>query len=342
MKRADLVLGVMAFAVAAAFVPGFVDAAMGPKWAMLAIGVPIALVLLEHEDLPLWSFAWLAAAAVPTWWAVDRLHALDELAHLVILAGAFYLGACARDLRAIWLGLSAGVALSSVIAVAQLLGFDYLAQVAPPAGLFVNRNYFGEAAMVALITGPLALSGFALAAIVMTTSKAATGALLVSYADWLRGGRGYRRLAWIIYGALALTAIVLYALGSEHVTIRLGIWQTAWKYTELWGRGLGAFVVDFPAAAPGVHNEPLQLAYELGVFALPALAVFIYAMGAPDAFPAARGVLVAIGALSLVSQPLHMPLTAFAAALCAGRLCAHRYRLRRRDDAWAMAPRFVP
>jgi len=148
VKRADLVLALLGFAVAAAFVPGFVDAAMGPKWAVLAVGVPISLALLEHEDLPLWSFAWLIAAAVPTWWAVDRLHALDELLHLVILAGAFYLGACARDLRPVWIGLGAGVALSTVIAIAQLLGFDYLAQVAPPAGLFVNRNYLGEAAMV--------------------------------------------------------------------------------------------------------------------------------------------------------------------------------------------------
>jgi len=185
--------------------------------------------------------------------------------------------------------------------------------------------------------------GFALAAIVMTTSKAAAGALVVAFADILAWRHGERRLAWLIYGAVVLAAIALYALGSESVLIRLGIWETAWKYTELFGRGLGSFVVDFPAAAPGVHCEPLQLAYELGVFGLPALVVFIYAMGAPaDAFPAARAALVAIAALGLVSQPLHMPLTAFAAALCAGRLCAHRYRLRRRDDAWAMAPRFCP
>ncbi len=342
MRVRDVSLMVLGFAVAAAFVPGFVDAGGAPRWAAMAIGVPCCLFMLPHRSVSPWCFAWLPAAAITVAWAPDRLHALDELVHLAILAASFYLGACALSLGPLWRGVAAGLALNAAVALAQARGWNEIPQVGVPGGLFVNKNLLAEAGLVVAVTASSALAaGVAAFVVFVSGSKAVVGAAFVALAAWLMPRRP--RIAWLIVAALAAAAALLFAYGAASAKARLDIWGLAWTYLSLpFGRGLGAFAIDFPAALH-VHCEPLQLAYELGVLAIPFFAVLIYALGArPDGTEPERVLLVAIAAVALFSFPLHSPLTAFAAAVAAGHLCAARHRVRVRSDAWAMAPRFCP
>jgi hypothetical protein len=108
---------------------------------------------------------------------------------------------------------------------------------------------------------------------------------------------------------------------TEHASI----WTAAIADLHLFGNGLGSFAADF-GRAEYAHNEPLHFVYELGVLALPILALALYLMNRTKYDDAL--VLVAILAISLFSFPLHMPVTGFAAALAAGGIARRGYLVR--------------
>lgn len=318
--------------------------ALAPRWAVLAVGIPLCLLLQERKDtnikrLPYWLLLVLCAMAVPTLWAQDQFSSLDELIHFAILAGAFYLGAQERDLTPAWLGIAAGVNISAVLALWQMLGWADIEQAIPPAGLFMNKNMFAEAGMVSLVAllalGKryyLLLPG-TLVATILPASRAVYGALLITLAVmWSRKRPYLSATAFLLVLVAAVTSFIF--MRAESASLRLEYWAAAVSHLSWLGHGANSFSALVPSAWYA-HSEPVQLAYEFGVLALPLFVLVIYALGGPHG--PERLVLFAVVAVGLLSFPLRMPLTGFAAALAAGHLVAGRFDLRGHKPVRGMA-----
>lgn len=338
---AELALALLGFAAAAAFVPWFGDPAASPRWAAIAVLTPACMLLLERRarpGAPWWCYAWLPAAAVAALWAPSALDAADELVHLVILAGVFYLGAALDDARAAWTGFAAGCVLSAAIGIAQALGLEPVPvafEGHAAAGLFMNKNPHGEAQMVALVVAAAAgwwvLAACAAVGVIAAWSKAVFGALALVAALWLMPRRRTAAYAILVVTALAAAAaFAVYGSGAE----RLALWRFVLENFTPFGWGLASF--DAYLVTPSgvqralhAHSEPLHLAHELGLLALPFVALFFYCMGVrTDDTRHERLALAGLAGVSLLAFPFHMPATAFAAALAAGRLAGTRRRLR--------------
>jgi len=321
----------LGFATTVAFWPGIINAGTAPRWAVLAIGVPICLMLMDRrvDTRSWWPALILVCAAATLAWTPDLLNGIDAFIRLSILMGVFYLGTQFRSVTSAWGGIQWGVALMLPIVVLQWFNLISIQQAVAPAGLLMNKNMMGELALVAAVTalsmGAWTMFVCAIAICVLTTSKAVAGAFLLTLVViWFRRAP-YASLALgvMIVGA----ALVSFLIGMESAGPRLAIWSEAISNWSFFGNGLGSFVTTYPAAEY-VHSEPIQFIYELGVFSIPLFAAFLYALGTPHAQRESIVVLVAVGAVSFFSFPLHMPVTAFAAALAAGHLAGCRNRIR--------------
>lgn len=328
-------LFVFAFIVAVAFWPGFIDPAMAPRWAVMGVGAPL-LLLLKSEGMPhpmdgLGLFV-LALMGMSVLWAPDTLTGIDEFIHFAILGAVFCLGASCDDLRPAWKGLAAGVSVAAVVGIAQAVGFTGIEQKVPFAGLYMNKNIFAEAGMVALVAmlcdGAWLWAVGPAVAIIIGNSRAVLGALIVTgcVALWHRSRNAAIALAVLV----VVIAILQAGGGSTSGTVRLDFWQAAASNMAIFGHGLGSFSVDFPFA-DFAHNEIVQAFYELGVFAALPVGLAVYLLMEP-AHETERLVLLCIICVGLLSFPFHMPLTGFAAALAAGNLACARNRARDQLD----------
>jgi hypothetical protein len=330
------VLGLLA---SAAYLPRAIDATLALRWASLALTLPLLLLFLGDRvaPLPKLAFAALVAVVLSALWGPDLATGLDEVAHVVVIFAAFWLGASLITLVPVWAGVSLGVGVSALVALAQVaIGLDWFAQAAPPAGLFGNRNFLAEAGMISLIAlasmqppttawrAPRwVLIGGALVAIALGGSKAVYGGLAVAAAFWIAPRRP--KLALATFVALGVLAVFMVLVGSETATIRLEMWEEAITRATLFGNGLGAWASTYPIAEHA-HSEPLQAIYEFGILAILPVAVLIRAMGGWSGEPEGY-VVVALVAVSLFAFPLHLPLSAFVFALAAGHLDARRRRM---------------
>lgn len=319
----------LGLATTVAFLPGIVNVSTAPRWAVLATLIPICLLLGRREAARAgWWITIFLACALTLAWTPDALDAVDNLVHVAILLAAFHLGATTKSLRPVWGGIEIGICFCAGFVLLQLLGWEGLPQTVKPGGLFMNKNMMAEAAMVAAITALIAGSFITLAAatfvLAATFSKAAIGATLVACALWL--APKYPRIARGMIAAIVLALVAFFAFGWPSAVVRMELWKEMLGNLALFGHGLGSFSVARPDAF-FAHSEPLQLVYELGLLALPILAVLIYALGEHE-HQTERLVLVAVVATSTLSFPLHLPLTAFAAALAAGHLVGARDRVR--------------
>lgn len=337
-RALHLALFGLGFAGAVAVLPGTLDAVTTLRWAIFAVGVPLLLLLMGRSVAPIPKLVWafVAFAALSILWAPSFASGLDDLAHVAILAAAFWLGASLTNANHLWLGVATGVAVSTAIALGQWgmgWSFESLPNAAPPSGLFANRNFLAEAAMVALIpalairTWPgRVLAAAALIAVMICASKAVLGALIVTGALWITPRRP--AIGWSILAVMVALFAAALAIPIESAAVRFPIWSEAISGYAPLGHGVGSFAANFPVYEHA-HSEPLQLFYEFGLFALIPALVFLKAMegwsGETEGF-----VLVAVAAVGLFSFPLQMPLTGVAAALAAGRLAGARDRLVRR------------
>jgi hypothetical protein len=122
-------------------------------------------------------------------------------------------------------------------------------------------------------------------------------------------------------------------LNSSSMAERVNAWQDSAEGLTPFGRGIGSFWTEFPRFAHRIdatkirmefaHNELLHYVFELGVASLLLVFVLIYALR--GRLELERLLLVAIVSESIFAFPLHMPVTAFVAALVAGRLARDRF-----------------
>jgi hypothetical protein len=240
---------------------------------------------------------------------------------MYMLAAVFCIGSASLSISSPLKAISIGLSLMIPLVIAQSFGYQGIVQVASPAGLFINRNVFAEACAV-LFVAMLYLKAWwylppLIVGLILTQERAAFMGIALSLIAYLAMNRKNlsRRMLMVLCAALlglilTVTATTYFSRmdRSEKVVKldfsakeRVDMWlDTVDGFTVL-GRGIGSYYVAFPEKATRMptisrrpeyaHNEPLHFAFELGF-------------------------------------PLHMPLTAFIAALCAGRLCSNRFDVR--------------
>lgn len=314
------------FAVAVAFWPGLLGAALTPRWALVAAVPPLISRFSIRGIDPLvigGIFAFLSYCAISLAWSPDPLGGADTLLHFVFLIAA---GLCAwslPDARPIILGMAWGVAVSGVLTIPQVFGWSPVAEIAPPAGLFFNRAALAITAAPLLVwaildrrwllAAPLALP------VALCESRVAIGAtvigLVAAKSKWL----------WLAIPAAGVV-FGLFLIGGKTASAaaRLEIWQVAISEIGAEGRGLGAFAAMHPFWDMA-HSDLLQVIHEVGIAAI------IPAVGAAFILSAQRGTplwaaTVALAAEAVVDFPLHLPATGCLAAVLAGHLCRLRYR----------------
>ena len=339
------------FIAAIAYWPGLVAPGDTARWAALSIMIPLlALVFLPHGRR--WGMAhvtllaWLAWAAITVTWAISFPDALDGLWKACLLAAAFLLGARAATVRPALAGFVWGICVNAVFVLAQLGGSSLVLQTAAPAGLFVNRNFLAEAALLALAAGVSlrmwwSVPWCALAWLApMSRGALLAGALVAAGWLWTRS-RLWSALLLVHGAALVAAAALLQPERLASVGYRLDMWRDTLAALSPWGVGVGNYWAGFPAAATTVtagvysfamsprtaHNDLLTVAFETGVIgALLLGAVVVTALRRRSADEPAWLVFLAFVGLGLAAFPLFNPATAFMGALCAGALC-------RRGDA---------
>jgi hypothetical protein len=291
-----------AFLISVAFWPGISGAATSPRWAIAAV----SLGYLDWRLLPFVAFCFFA---------VD----FDSAVHWAIVCAAFCWGlnegqGTGSNIRKVCAATCGGIAISGVIAAFQCYGFEGIPQLAIPGGLFLNKNFMGEAACLALIASlqyRLWLPALiCVPALILSTSRASWIGAILSICFILP----WRWAAGLLFlAAIMLCAGYLAGVETSPATLlqRLSLWHDAIQNFH-W---LGSGAYDYSTIQyrePNLHNDWLQLIYEFGIVGLIPLIVVFMAGG--NGLPFAVALLV-IGSFGF---PLQMPATAWFAAFMLG------------------------
>lgn len=328
-----MIPALMTFAVSVAYVP-LPSYATAGRWAMIAAFLIVAVWRIS----PRMTFGHLAGLAFLMWciasffWSYAPLDTINECFHLMLLAGVFLVASCERDLRRVTAALCMALLVSDLIAIGQMNGLNLVNQMGNPAGLFLNKDYFAQIAVPATILAigyrmwayvPAAAFG-----IVVTDSRLA---LIAAIAGALVLMRRWPAFFIAFTAGLASAAAFVYFDSEDAARLislndRLAFWQVTAANLSWVGYGFGSYPSLFPLWEHA-HNEFLEVAFEVGVIGAGLLiAVFAYALRSSD--DVARAAFVSLLVCCLGSFPLHLPTTAYLAALLAGYLCADPRRIR--------------
>jgi hypothetical protein len=243
----------------------------------------------------------------------------DAAIHWSIVCAAFCWGlnVSSNTIKRTIQAIAIGVGISGAIAICQTaFGFHGIYQIAIPGGLFLNKNLMGEAAclaFIAAVTHRLWLSALITTLpLVLSGCRAAYLGAFVGVLFWL---------AWPLRAVLlaAGAAVVFAAYATGHgldlpsLAQRIYMWQDAAASLRWFGDG--SYELLFPTfREPHLHNDWLQLVYELGIAGLIPLAAVLAAATRQQAalFVAALFIIACFG------FPLQMPATAWFAAFVIG------------------------
>lgn len=294
-----------ALLIAALYVPNISGSALSGRWAVASLSL-------------YWIRFWPLLFSLYCFQMLFFAHAM----HWAILAGAFSWGTASdsRVRRFVIYAFSIGVFVSFVVAIPQyLFGWNGVFQHEAPAGLFINRNMFGEAACLALVTligcereyrvesiiywiliPTLCLS------ILMTGSRAVWLALFVSSLLFLPL---LLRLVGLAFGLLLAWLV----FDHQSFDIRLMLWKTF--KPSFFGHGEWWFNTLKYDADGHMHNEWLQLAHETGFLVLAPLCCVVYIFAN---HVSARPFILVMAAISSFSFPFQMPASGWFIAFILG------------------------
>ncbi len=330
----------LGFLVSSLYWPGIAGAASTPRWAALFIIVPL-LLTDRRPAAPHWAMvAFVAIAAASLFWTPAPIDGIGELFVFVMGAALLFLGSQTDDLRPFFIGCVAGLGISSVVCIAQALGWHPMAEraVAPaPFGLFVNGNYLAEAAALVLVAAVAERMWWAIPVLApsLILPHARGAALAVAVAAVAYFWNKSRAVSVALCLSIVLISVWVVQHMDSAASERLTIWQSTMTGLTFWGHGIGSFWSVYPTFDQGAiidsmpahpHNEFLHIAFELGVPGVLAALVFCLMMAGPIDTP--RLVLVALLVEACLAFPLHLPATAAIGFIAAGHAVRSRYLLR--------------
>lgn len=329
---------IFGFLLAVCFDPFIWQGATTPRWALLAIALPI---LVYRQAPGPFNLSHLVGALFVTWaaltmlWSPNKYDATMSLLLLAIIAQAFSLGSRLRSLENTFVGLAIGIAVSGLILIlSKGLEIKPWSVVATyPHGLFGNRNMLGEtAALVGL--GCLVYRRYWLLPLIapaLLWPPLAGGGVLAFGAGaflwvWQRSWRVALLLACLISLIGVFTVDFAYKWGT--LGERIELWRVTWTNSNWFGHGIGSLYTLFPYITQywditlrrpdHAHNEAIEFLFELGAVGFTLYAVFIALAleWAGRYLPILVGFLV----ISSLSFSWHIPTSAFLGALVIGHI----------------------
>lgn len=320
------ILGLIA---TASYIPGYLGASVPTQWVLFSCLLPLGLWRSAAVD-PRLPLAALGFAALSVLWAPNGWDGLYGLWLLCLWALAFHLGTTRSDFTPLWKGMAVGLYLSSLVAVAQAFKLSPLeAAAGNPGGLLFNSTLLGATCAIVLVAlwqqGLFWWIHGLIPALVLSGSRGAFATLAIVFIA--------RYVHWTVAAAcLCLGAALLATSPSGSDTLRLITWGTSIPHLDPFGNGLGSFVT-FLFGYEGriyhperMHNDYLQLIFELGLFAIPILG--LYAIALSQRLSPEWPVFLAFATMGLFYFPLWAPSTSLVGCLLAGRLFADWYLAR--------------
>lgn len=336
-------LAVVAFVVAVAYVPGLFSAPFMPRWWAIAIGVPLLCDLRSFSGdaklpaLTAMALIWAATAVILSDYPFGGIF---PFILLLLTAGVAWAANSSDDLDFPLAAFGWGVAVSSVLAIAQWLGWDALPFNGLPGGLFFSSEVLAETAGPIFVWAVVSrrwtqsrrwtLAALMAVPIILGHSRVATFAVFIAliYA-WRPSSRWAKPLVCMALAVACLIALT--TLGdakSNSAFTRAILWGAALESITPLGRGLGWWASAHPFGFEEfVHSDALQFLVECGLGGLLFIAIpaVIFWNGIAD--KAYGACFVAVCIEGLLSFPLHVPSAAFVFALLAGHLARQRGRV---------------
>ncbi len=338
------------FLLMTAYWPDVAGAATTPRW---MVGALISLLMLVPASSRRWTnvhstgaflFAWLALSLL---WTSSRPDGTDDLFKLGVTAAAFVVGRRIENPKALVIGAAFGMAVESLIVIAQFRGYVGIPSYSLPGALFYNGNRLAEAAALVFIAVcalrlwwmvPLLLPS-----LMMPHGRAAMLAAAMGLIALMCPKD--RRLSWlVILGPLAGAFALMWWRQDVDISARdrLAMWSDTWNALNVLGHGLGSFGEDsfhFVKAynlthgrLEYPHNEFLWLAYEGGIIAFALVGLLAVRLWRASDDPL-RLVLLGLLVIGCFAMPLHDPASVLFAALCAGHLVRRSDRARSENGA---------
>jgi len=315
---------VLGFTVSTAFLPFQLEGDFVPRWAAIAVGIPLVSKLdirALSEPMRLLLGFLLFVCAISLVQTPFFLVGVNDMIFVVILSLAFLMGAGLETIDDLMTGLAVGISIS-----AALVSVQYFSQWSPfpvgstsPAGLFYNSEVMGEFSALILVWAVakrrLMLAVATGLALALSFSRVGLGVavigLLVAWRPRLRV-----LLPVIVAVLVAGVSLLLFTKFSSSFH-RVILWgATAMSFTPL-GHGLGWASLAFPEEEFS-HSDALQAIAELGIGGLALVLIPIAAFRGKRAGYAEHAIFAAVLVEVLVSFPLHFPASGFVAAVVAG------------------------
>lgn len=328
-------IGIVSFFLAVCYVPYWASAATAPRWAFLSLALP-ALMVVRDIVVP-WAVLVIVGVLFGLIWLSPNPYEAGYVFWLYLLyILAFFIGRDLPDLKQVFVGLALGLWVNSAVVIGQYFrifddmifrgGSNY-------AALYGNYIPAGEAAAMVVIALVALRVWWPIVGVLPTLLAGARGpAVALGIAAVCLAWTYSRRLTALAVASAGAVVTVLVLLHPDPLAgfeERLNVWRDLIPQLTVLGHGLGSFAIDFPAYQNHTnalqvrfeypHNDPLNLAYELGVAGVVLWLVLL--LRVVRAGPCAeRYALVVFLAAGMLAFPMYMPVTGFLAALCAGRL----------------------
>ncbi len=314
----------LGFLSATLFWPGLPSEALAPRWAAIAVGVPLVSALnlqfASAKLLCLWGGG-LMLAALSLLWSVDPLGGALDLYRLALIGLVMLAARQLSNLDRTMAGVGWGLAISAGLCLFQIFGLSPVDQAAAPAGLFVNRDILAEAAapvfVWAFLTRRWVLAVWLVIPLILSGSR--VGLLATGAGIFAISTAKIRITAYALVGCLLAAFVISLDPGKVATAwARIEIWRSALGMIRPFGAGLGSFASTYPGYEYA-HSDLLQIVAELGLGAVPFIALaFVLVRASWRVHPAIRAAAVVLGIECIVSFPLHLPTTAFLAGVLAG------------------------
>ena len=328
---------IFGFLFAICFNPYIWTAATQPRWSFLAIALPVMIWRNQYSApnncsiIQILGLTFIGWAALSLTWTPNLPDGLNGLIQLLIGAEAFLLGARLPTLKPIFMGLAAGLTISSLIIISPLMALIPHQPISIHLeGLLGNRNMLAEAAALTAI-GIIGyrlwwfIPGLLPAILMPPMARGAIVGGLTAALIWLWSRS---RILAGLFALLSIFAIaILIDQRSATVLERWHIWTDTVQGLTFLGHGIGSYYFLYPfinntfdislARPEHPHNEILEVWFELG-----AIGVCLFAGLVAAAYRVAnhvcRCVLAAFVTIGMFAFPSHVPFSAFIAALVIG------------------------
>ncbi len=301
-----------------------------PRWAVLAIGIPLVSSLDLRCLTPgvagvlLWM---LGLAGVSLIASPDPYGGAGEFFFIIILSLAFVAAAGLDDLDGVLGGVGWGLAVSSALCLLQVCGRhpSWAEQgYQAPAGLFYNSEVLAELASIVFVWAALRprylIALTAAVPVVLGQSRVALLAVGIGLFYALVKPFWARLLGLLALPGIGLVAVLWFGLDKLGSAIeRLVIWIAMAEAITPLGHGLGWVYLALPREQ-FAHSDALQAVVELGFGAIVLIFIPFAAFRGNRGGIAERAAFLAGCAEILVSFPLRVPATGFVLAILASFL----------------------